>query len=105
MNKDIPYIIGPAIAFIQMCYFLWKWRRIRNKEYSATGEIIGFDGTGDDAYLIIRFKTMTGESIEKKYKVGHAAKDKIGDQLPLYYDPDKPIDFILINPGMYVLRC
>jgi hypothetical protein len=95
MNEDIYNIVAPALIVAAMSYFLLKRKRLRKKGYSAIGEITGFEGTGDERYPIIRFKTVTGELIEKKYRVGAGRKEKVGNQVPLFYDPLKPTEFII----------
>jgi hypothetical protein len=95
MIADILMLGSSGFVIVYMGYLLQKRKRIRQKGHNATGEIIDFKDTGEDAYPIIRFTTLAGESIEKKYKVTQGEKASIGDKLPLYYNPDKPSEFFV----------
>ena len=73
----------------------FKRERIRKHGLNVTGEIIGFHTDSEGTYAIIRFKTLSGEMIEKKYHATVGFKTKIGDHVPIVYNPARPTNFYI----------
>ena len=95
MNQKILGIIGVAISLSCFLFYFFKRERIRKAGFNVTGEIIGFDTDSGDKYAIIRFKTLSGEIIEKKYHEEAGFRPKIGDQVPIVYNPTDPGNFYI----------
>jgi hypothetical protein len=93
-QKLLVIICGVIFLFIFLFYF-FKRERIRKHGFNVTGEITGFHTDGDSKYAIIRFKTLSGEVIEEKYHASVGFNTKIGDRVPIVYDPAKPTNFYI----------
>ncbi|HEX6172055.1 MAG TPA: DUF3592 domain-containing protein [Chitinophagaceae bacterium] len=104
------FIIYNALGFGLLCYLVFYYFRkekIRKNGLPADGEIINFESDHDGGRLpIIKFKTLSGELIEKKYDSTVRSKYKIGDTVQIIYDPSKPVNFVIDSPwerGMNIL--
>jgi|SRR5688572_5494737 len=96
MSQKLTEIIGCAIALCIVLFYFIKRERIRKHGFNVTGEIIGFHTDSERSkYAIIRFKTLSGEIIEKKYHATVGFKTKIGDQVPIVYNPARPANFYI----------
>jgi hypothetical protein len=91
---NIIHLIGSSVPIIVGLTFLLKRRKLMSLKYRADGEAVGLHTSGDDTYVTIRFVTITGEVVVKKYGVSQISR-KVGDKMPLYYNPDKPTDFVV----------
>jgi hypothetical protein len=95
MNNYILYLIGPAITFSAGFYFYFKRQKLVKGGNKADGEVVELQNKGGDRYPIIKFKTLTGETVVRKYKVSQGSKMRVGQQVQLYYNADKPSDFMI----------
>ena len=95
MDKNIFYLIGPAITFSAGFYFYFKRKKLVKGGNKAEGEVIELQSKGGDRYPIIKFKTLAGETVVEKYKVSQSSKMKLGQHVQLYYNADKPSDFMI----------
>jgi hypothetical protein len=95
MDKNIYYLIGPVITFSAGFYFYYKRRKLIQAGNKVQGEVIRLESSGGDKYPVIQFKTLAGETIVKKYKVSQSGKMKVGQNVELYYNPEKPSDFMI----------
>ena len=95
MDQKLLIIIGGAISLSIVLPYFFKRERIRKHGFNVTGEIIGFHTDGDFTHAIIRFKTLSGELIEKKYHASVGFNTKIGDQVPIIYNPATPTNFYI----------
>lgn len=90
-----------AMAALPLCITLYhfiKKERLRKTGLSATGEITRFESDNDGGRLaFIRFKTLSGDVIEKKYNTSVRANTKIGDVVQINYNPSKPTNFVINN--------
>ena len=93
MIKTILVIAGCGIPFFAGLFFHLKRRRLVRTGETATGEVVDLQGSGEDVYPVIRFK-MTGQVVVHRYRVSNQAA-RVGDKMNLYYNPDKPEQFIL----------
>ena len=95
MDQKLLIIIGGAISLSIVLPYFFKRERIRKHGFNVTGEIIGFHTDGDFTHAIIRFKTLSGEIVEEKYHATVGFKTKIGDQVPIVYNPTRPTNFYI----------
>jgi hypothetical protein len=71
-------------------------------ELSAVGVVIGHTfraghgGSTGVIYPSVRFQTADGRTIEFQNGVGSNAPPKVGDEVTVYYDPERPEDAKLI---------
>jgi hypothetical protein len=98
MDQKLLVIFSGAISLCIVLYYFIKRERIHKHGSNVTGEIIGFHTDSDGSkYAIIRFKTLSGEIIEKKYHATVGFKTKMGDQVPIVYNPARPTNFYINN--------
>jgi len=96
MDQKLVLIIGGVISLCIVLLYFIKRERIHKHGFNATGEIIGFHTDNDGSkYAIIRFKTLSGEIVEEKYHATVGFKTKIGDQVPIVYNPTRPTNFYI----------
>ena len=95
MDNNIFYLVGPVITFSAGFYFYYKRQKLINGGNKVQGEVIELQGKPGDKYPVIKFKTLAGETIVHKYKVSQGSKMKQGQIVQLYYNPDKPSDFLI----------
>jgi hypothetical protein len=93
MDNNIYYLVGAVITFSVGFYFYYIRKKLVNGGNKAEGEVVELEGK--DRYPVIKFTTSKGEIVVKKYKVSQGSKMNAGQKVQLYYNGEKPSDFII----------
>lgn len=97
MNDKFFYLIGPVITFSAGFYFYFKRQKLVKGGIKAEGEVTEMQGKPGNKHPVIKFSTINGNTIVHAYKVSQGQKMIVGQKVQLFYNPDKPEEFLVDN--------
>jgi len=99
------FMIMGGLMLLAVYWLYSRRKKLIQLGYNATGKVVDIipvsDGSAGGGFVyapVIEFKTYMNETIQKKYPMGTSSRSlKPGDEVELYYHPDKPRRFVLKN--------